>query len=55
LTAKEVAKYFAPYVPDVRGCYMSFAKSREATGELRLELVIHHSHALVRPNPVPGP
>ncbi|CAN5790962.1 hypothetical protein BH11MYX2_BH11MYX2_07780 [soil metagenome] len=43
LSAAEVAKYFAPYVPDVRGCYVKYAKSKEATGVLRLELVIHHA------------
>jgi hypothetical protein len=48
LSAKEVAKYFAPYVSDVRGCYTSNAKSKKATGELRLELVIHHNGSVYR-------
>jgi hypothetical protein len=48
LSAKEVAKYFAPYVPDVRSCYLTNAKSRGATGVLRLELVIHHNGSVHR-------
>lgn len=48
LSAKEVAAYFAPYVADVRGCYLSNAKSKGATGDLRLELVIHHNGSIFR-------
>jgi hypothetical protein len=48
LSAKEVAKYFAPYAPAVRACYLNNAKSREATGVLRLELVIHHNGSVFR-------
>ena len=42
LTAKELATYFEPYVADVRGCYLASA-TKEATGALRLELVIHRN------------
>lgn len=48
LSAKEVATYFAPYVPAVRSCYLTNAKNREATGELRLELVIHRDGSIFR-------
>ncbi len=48
LSAKEVATYFAPYVSEVRSCYLRNAKSKEATGALRLELVIHHNGSVFR-------
>jgi hypothetical protein len=48
LSAKEVAKYFAPYVPEVRGCFLTNAKSKEATGVLRLEIVIHRDGSIWR-------
>jgi len=43
LSAKDLAKYFAPYAADVRGCYATNAKSKEATGAVRLELVIERT------------
>lgn len=41
LSAKEVATYFEPYLPEVRGCYLANARSKTADGTLRLELIIH--------------
>ena len=43
LTAKEITTYFEPYVAGVRGCYLASATEKEATGALRLELVIHRN------------
>jgi hypothetical protein len=40
LTAAEVHKYFEPYVPAVRDCYATHARSKSADGNLRLELII---------------
>jgi len=48
MSAKEVARYFEPYAPGVRGCYIAHARNAEATGVLRLELVIHHHGAVFR-------
>lgn len=48
MTAKEVQRYFEPYAPAVRGCYIANAKNPEATGVLRLELVIHHHGSVFR-------
>ena len=48
LTAAEVQKYFAPYAPAVRSCYLTHAKNREATGTLRLELIIHRDGSVFR-------
>lgn len=42
LSAEEVERYVAPYFPAVRTCFLTHAKAaRKATGELRIELVIH--------------
>ena len=43
LSAKDLARYFAPYAADVRSCYAANAKSKEATGALRLELIIERT------------
>lgn len=48
LSASEVQKYFTPYVPAVRQCYLTHATSRAATGALRLELIIHHGGYVFR-------
>ncbi len=48
LSAKEVARYFAPYADGVRTCYLAHARNLEATGLLRLELLIHHHGAVFR-------
>ena len=43
LTAKELQTYFAPYVPDVRSCYVAYGRGPAVAGTLRLELIIHPS------------
>ncbi len=48
LTAKEITAAFTPYQPGVRTCYLANAKNKEATGELRLELVIHRDGSIFR-------
>jgi hypothetical protein len=48
LTAKEVQKYFEPYVPAVRSCYVASAHSKSADGTLRLELIIHPSGSIFK-------
>lgn len=48
LTAAEVQKSFAPYAPAVLRCYLTHAKNREATGTLRLELIIHRDGSVFR-------
>jgi len=48
LSAAEVQKYFAPYVPAVRGCYVANARSKSADGNLRLELIIHPDGSIFR-------
>ncbi len=48
LTAKEVARYFEPYAPAVKSCYVAHARNPQATGLLRLELVIHHHGSIFR-------
>ncbi len=40
LDAKDLKKYFAPYVAGVKDCYAASSRDRTATGVLRLELVI---------------
>jgi hypothetical protein len=40
LSAKEIQYYFAPYLPEVRSCYVSYGHGRVAEGVLRLELII---------------
>lgn len=46
LTAKELRKYIAPYVPGIRDCYL--AKAKLGPGTLRLELIIHRDGSVVR-------
>jgi len=41
IDAKELKKYFTPYVPGVKDCYVANTKAHEVDGTLRLELVIH--------------
>ena len=48
LTAKEVARYFEPYVPEVRACYLTHTKDKAVSGKLRLELIIHHAGHIFR-------
>jgi hypothetical protein len=48
LTAKEVARYFEPYVPGVRACYLTRTKGKTVNGKLRLELIIHHAGHIFR-------
>jgi hypothetical protein len=40
LNAKDLKKYFAPYIAGVKDCYAANSRDRTATGVLRLELVI---------------
>ncbi len=47
LAAEEVERYVAPYFPAIRTCYLTHAKAaRKATGELRIELVIHRNGSI---------
>ncbi len=48
LTAKDLATYFAPYVPEVRRCYVANARSKTADGTLRLELIVHPSGSIYK-------
>lgn len=48
LTARDVQKYFEPYVPEVRSCYLNHARGKNLTGELRLELIIHRNGSIYR-------
>lgn len=48
LTAAEVQRYFAPYLPEIRGCYLASARAKSATGELRLELIVHPNGSVYR-------
>jgi hypothetical protein len=48
LSAKEVAKYFAPYAPAVRDCYLTTTRGKQVSGVLRLELIIHHDGYIFR-------
>lgn len=41
LTAAELDRYFEPYVPQVRACYLASARGPRATGAVRLEIIIH--------------
>jgi hypothetical protein len=42
LTAPEVARYAAPYLPAIKQCYLEHAKpAKSATGELALHLTVH--------------
>jgi hypothetical protein len=48
LSAKDLAKYFAPYVPAVKQCYADNGHGPRADGSLRLELVIHRDGSVFR-------
>jgi hypothetical protein len=48
LTAKEVSKYFEPYRPAVKACYIDHATNKTAQGILRLELIIHRDGKVQR-------
>ena len=40
LTARDLQHYVAPYIPDVRSCYVSYGRGEAADGVLRLQLTI---------------
>jgi len=48
LSAVDVATYFAPNVPAVRGCYLTHARGKAMDGTLRLELIIHPNGLVFR-------
>jgi hypothetical protein len=48
LTAKDLQKYFAPYIPEVKQCYADSTRDTVADGRLRLELVIHRDGTVFR-------
>lgn len=48
LSAKDVQTHFAPYVPEVRTCYLTHARSKTATGVIRLELLVHPNGSIYR-------
>jgi hypothetical protein len=48
ISAKDLHKYFEPYVPAVRDCYAANASGPQATGNLRLELVIHRDGSVFK-------
>jgi len=48
LTARDLETYFAPYVPGVRTCYVANARSKAASGTLRLELIVHPSGSIFK-------
>jgi hypothetical protein len=48
ISAKDLKKYFEPYIPAVRDCYVANAHEREADGNLRLELIIHRDGTVFR-------
>lgn len=48
LSAKEVSKYFEPYLPEVRTCYLANARGKQVDGTLRIELLIHPSGKVFR-------
>jgi hypothetical protein len=41
LSARDVQGYFAPYVADVRSCFIAHGRGKAVEGTLRLELIIH--------------
>jgi len=44
LTAEQIQRYARPYYPGIRACYFEFGRrSRTATGELKLQIVVHRS------------
>jgi hypothetical protein len=48
INAKDLRKYFEPYIPGVKDCYGTNAQGREARGILSLELTIHRDGSVVR-------
>jgi hypothetical protein len=48
LTAKEIERYAAPYLPAIKACYLEHARGlRSATGELSLRLVVYRDGGVV--------
>ena len=48
INAKDLRKYFEPYVLPVRDCYASYAQGSDVDGNLRLELIIHRDGSVFR-------
>ncbi|MBL0216266.1 MAG: hypothetical protein IPQ07_20570 [Myxococcales bacterium] len=48
INAKDLRKYFEPYIPAVKECYAPASSGREARGVLRLELTIHRDGTVVQ-------
>lgn len=48
LSAQELTRYFEPYAPAVRTCYADHGTGKEATGVLRLELIIQPDGKVLR-------
>jgi len=48
LTATDLQKYFAPYIPEVKQCYADSTRATGADGRLRLELIIHRDGTVFR-------
>jgi hypothetical protein len=48
ISAKDLRKYFEPYIPGVKECYAPAATGRDARGVLRLELTIHRDGTVIR-------
>jgi hypothetical protein len=48
ISAKDLKKYFEPYIPSVRDCYVANAQGHGVDGNLRLELIIHRDGTVFR-------
>jgi hypothetical protein len=49
LSAKEVERYAAPYLPAIKSCYLAHGKrAPRATGELSLRLLVHRDGGVER-------
>jgi hypothetical protein len=48
LSARDLQRYFAPYVPQVRDCYLTCARGPAVDGALRLELIVHPSGSIFK-------
>lgn len=48
LSARDLKKYFEPYVPAVKECYVVNANGHDVDGTLRLELVIRPGGDVIR-------
>jgi hypothetical protein len=48
LSAKDLQKYFEPYVPAVKACYLANARGKTVDGTLRLELIVHPTGKILR-------